>query len=142
MPFAVGELMQMHPSSRPKRILVAEDNLALLDHFRFTLAKAGLDVVAVGNGEQALAAMNQGEFDLIVADADLPTFSTLEPPGDVVNRASRASVPMLRLTASVPGCDLPTALGNTGQIASLRKPFGPRDLVCQVLAQLGCLSPD
>jgi CheY-like chemotaxis protein len=56
-----------------KRVLLAEDNEALRDLFTEALSGEGIDVVAVGDGLDAFEAfLNQGPFDAMVTDCDLP----------------------------------------------------------------------
>ena len=77
-------------------ILLAEDDRDLsaliLDFFR----AAGLDIVPVYDGAQALAAAAERSFDLIILDVMMPQFSGLE----VCRQIRRdSSVPILFLTA-------------------------------------------
>ncbi|NCO58008.1 MAG: DNA-binding response regulator [Nitrospirae bacterium CG18_big_fil_WC_8_21_14_2_50_70_55] len=59
-------------------ILVADDELgtrSLLDKF---LTREGYAVVAVEDGEQALAQLNEHHFDLLITDLDMPKVDGLE----------------------------------------------------------------
>lgn len=77
-------------------ILLAEDDRALsaliLDFFH----AAGLEVLPVFDGEQALAAVAEQSFDLLILDVMMPHFSGLE----VCRRVREdSSVPILFITA-------------------------------------------
>ena len=77
-------------------ILLAEDDRALsaliLDFFH----AAGLEVLPVFDGEQALAAAAEQSFDLLILDVMMPHFSGLE----VCRRVREdSSVPILFITA-------------------------------------------
>ena len=55
-----------------QRILVADDNLAILELFSELLREAGFDVVAVANGTDAATAMVAGGIDVAVMDVRMP----------------------------------------------------------------------
>jgi CheY-like chemotaxis protein len=64
-----------------KRILLAEDEKSLAKAMELKLTHAGFEVVAVSNGEEVLAALKHGQFNLIVMDLIMPKmdgFATLE----------------------------------------------------------------
>ena len=77
-------------------ILLAEDDRALsaliLDFFH----AAGLEVLSVSDGEQALAAVAEQSFDLLILDVMMPHFSGLEVCCQV---REDSSVPILFITA-------------------------------------------
>ena len=90
-------------------ILLAEDDRALsaliLDFFH----AAGLEVLPVFDGEQALAAAAEQSFDLLILDVMMPHFSGLE----VCRRVREdSSVPILFITALSRGQSL-----GAGQLA-------------------------
>ena len=60
------------------RILVAEDEPAILDAVAYTLRGEGYDVETVEDGEQALAQAHRDEFDLLILDLMLPKLSGTE----------------------------------------------------------------
>ncbi|MBI3485520.1 response regulator [Candidatus Daviesbacteria bacterium] len=54
------------------KILVAEDDKFLANAYRIKLTKAGFEVMMVGDGEEALAALNKFIPDLILLDLVMP----------------------------------------------------------------------
>ena len=64
-------------SSRPLRLLLVEDSARDAAHVAFTLRRAGWvpDVRRVETHEEMLSALGEGEWDVIVADHQLPRFS-------------------------------------------------------------------
>jgi len=54
------------------RILLVEDNPVNLKFCTVMLGKYGHEVVTAGNGEAALEELDQGEFDLVLMDVQLP----------------------------------------------------------------------
>lgn len=133
-------------SERPSiRILVAEDNPAnqrIIDHF---LRPIGADVTIAGDGEQALAALAVGRFDLVLMDVQMPVMDGLEATRRL--RASggvNAGIPVLALTANVMDAQKRACVeaGMTGHIA---KPIDARLLLTSVInaynASLGADEP-
>lgn len=54
------------------RILVAEDDKAIREFVKRALSHRGHDVTAVDDGSQALEALREQEFDLLLADVVMP----------------------------------------------------------------------
>ena len=55
-----------------KRILVVEDSQTVREVARHFLGSAGFDVTLAINGEEGLARFQEGGFDLIMTDLDMP----------------------------------------------------------------------
>lgn len=67
-----------------QRILVAEDEVPLAKALHLKLTNAGYDVAVVGDGEQALAAIDAGTYALLILDLVMPKldgFAVLEKIG-------------------------------------------------------------
>jgi CheY-like chemotaxis protein len=62
---------------RKKRILACDDNEAITYSYRWCLAEAGYDAVAVNDGGEALDLLRTGEFDLLIQDLTRP-FGSLD----------------------------------------------------------------
>jgi DNA-binding response OmpR family regulator len=116
----------------PARILIADDDLDLLNMLEFAFRNAGFETVAVTNGTQALAAIEQQRFSLLVLDIDMPP-----PNGLAVCTAVRehSHIPVLMLSARDREDDQVRAL-EVGADAYLTKPFSPRILTTYVHALL------
>lgn len=56
----------------PYRILVADDEPAILDTLREILEDSGYVVLTAGNGEEALSLLEQGRFDALLSDISMP----------------------------------------------------------------------
>ena len=50
------------------KILIAEDDIELRQMFQHVLTKSGYFVKGVSNGEEALKALDQEYYDLIISD--------------------------------------------------------------------------
>jgi two-component system, OmpR family, response regulator RegX3 len=114
------------------RILVAEDEPAILDAVAYTLRGEGYDVETVEDGEQALAQAHRDEFDLLILDLMLPKLSGTE----ILRRVrSTSPVPVIVLTARAAEADRVLGL-EIGADDYVTKPFSMAELVSRVRAIL------
>ena len=94
---------QVTPDERPLRILAAEDNAVNQLVLRTLLGQAGLDPVIVANGADAVAAWEQGEWDLILMDVQMPVMDGPTAARQIRVREAetrRAPTPIIALTAN------------------------------------------
>ena len=86
---------------RRYRILLAEDNAVNQMLAIRLLEKGGHSVTVAGNGLQALAALEQGPFDLILMDVQMPEMDGLEATAAIrgQERAAGRHIPIIALTA-------------------------------------------
>jgi DNA-binding response OmpR family regulator len=111
------------------RVLVVEDHGTLAERIAQGLRQAGMAVDAVYDGEEALDAVHQTDYDVIVLDRDLPVVH-----GDRVCRAVAGSGPrILMLTAAADVEDRVDGL-ELGADDYLGKPFAFAELVARVRA--------
>lgn len=116
----------------PQTILVADDELQLLNTVRAYLENSGYQVVTALNGKEALQAFRREAPDAVILDVMMP-----EMDGFEVARHIRkdSMVPILMLTARADEFD--QALGlELGADDYVTKPFSPRVLVARVRALL------
>lgn len=114
-----------------KRILICDDDEALLGMIKFKLAKEGLgEVFIVTDGRSAIQALREKDFDLIVTDIHMPFHSGLEILTLLRNELKK-NTPVLILSAE--------GLENTvmeafemGVNDFLTKPFSPGELSMRV----------
>ena len=113
-------------------ILLAEDDRALsaliLDFFH----AAGLEVLSVSDGEQALAAVAEQSFDLLILDVMMPHFSGLEVCCQV---REDSSVPILFITA-LSQEENALAGFRAGADDYITKPFAIEELLARIRAAL------
>jgi DNA-binding response OmpR family regulator len=119
-------------ADRPTRILLADDEQAILTLLSYPLRKDGYDVVRASDGREALARFGEGEFDLVVLDVMMPHIDGLE-----VCRTLRAtsSVPIIMLTAKAEEIDKVLGL-ELGADDYITKPFSMREFRSRVKAAL------
>jgi EAL domain-containing protein (putative c-di-GMP-specific phosphodiesterase class I)/CheY-like chemotaxis protein len=109
------------PAVAPGRVLLVEDDDALLRSCRRVLEAAGFTVETASDGEQAKRALGERGFDAIVSDIAMPQVGGIELLKAIRGRA--LDVPVILMTAFA---ELGTALDaiEYGALAYLRKPFG------------------
>ncbi|MGE5591931.1 MAG: response regulator [Bacillota bacterium] len=114
------------------RVLVVDDEPALVELVAFNLRKAGFDVNTAADGAAALEAVRAWDPQLVVLDLMLPGLDGFE-----VCRELRkwSAVPVLMLTARKEEVDRVVGL-EIGADDYLTKPFSPRELVARVRALL------
>ena len=114
------------------RVLVVDDEPALVELVAFNLRKAGFDVVTAADGPAALEAVRAWSPQAVVLDVMLPGLDGF----DVCREMRRFSaVPVLMLTARKEEVDRVVGL-EIGADDYLTKPFSPRELVARVRALL------
>lgn len=117
------------------RILVVEDETALVEILRYNLEKEGFDVAAAGDGEEALAAIAEHSPDLVILDWMLPLVSGLEICRQLRRKAETRDLPIIMLTARGEETDRVRGL-EVGADDYVSKPFSPSELVARVRAVL------
>jgi two-component system alkaline phosphatase synthesis response regulator PhoP len=113
---------------RGKRVLVAEDNLAMGNVISFNLKKVGLEVTHVVAGDLAWKVIQQGDFDLLVTDFQMPVMNGGELCRRIREQPSLSDLPVIMLTAKGLEIDTSYYLETLGVTAVLMKPFSPREL--------------
>ncbi|HEY8346676.1 MAG TPA: response regulator transcription factor [Symbiobacteriaceae bacterium] len=115
-----------------ERILVVDDEAAIVQLVAYNLRRAGFEVITADNGEDALRIARTDPPDLIILDVMLPGLDGFE----VCKRLRREQdVPILMLTAR--GEEIDRVVGfEIGADDYVTKPFSPRELVGRVKAIL------
>lgn len=115
-----------------KKILVVDDEHAIVDLLTFNLKKEGYDVITANDGEEALTKSEKDNPDLILLDVMLPKVD-----GFTVCRKVRekSATPIIMITAKEEEVDKVLGL-ELGADDYLTKPFSVRELVARVKANL------
>ena len=111
------------------RILLVEDNVRLADAIKESLYKAGFEVDAVAEGEEALSAVQDLPYDAIVLDLGLPDIDGLAVLGAL--RDQKNTTPVLVLTARDTLSDKIAGL-NGGADDYMIKPFETDELIARI----------
>ena len=96
------------------KILIAEDDRELRQLFAHVLTKNGYTVLGVSNGEEALAALEQSYYDLIISDIMMPKMDGYELVRSI--RESGSSIPIMMITAKDAFDDLMVKPINIGEM--------------------------
>jgi DNA-binding response OmpR family regulator len=121
--------MPLPPRSK---ILVVDDEAAMLQTLRYNLEKTGYNVCTAGDGYQALSAAEIHRPDLILMDIMLPVIDGIEACREI---RKRSDVPVLMLTAKGEEIDKVLAL-EIGADDYITKPFSIHELLARVKAHL------
>ncbi|MFL5696148.1 MAG: response regulator transcription factor [Ktedonobacteraceae bacterium] len=118
--------------TKAKRILLAEDEVALRDFVSRNLRARGFEVLEASNGLEAVARWERENPHLLILDVMMPRMDGLE----VCRRVrEHSAVPIIVLTALDSESDKVSAL-DLGADDYLTKPFGVEELLARVRAVL------
>lgn len=113
------------------KILIAEDERDIRDLIAFTLRFAGHEVVAVGNGEEAIAGARQESPDMILMDVRMPRMTGYEACEQMKSDPELAQIPVVFLSAKGQESEIQTGM-DAGADEYLLKPFAPAELTQRV----------
>jgi DNA-binding response OmpR family regulator len=116
-----------------EKILVVEDEDAILMLLEDDLAVEGYEVETAQDGEQALSMAREGVYDLVILDIMLPRKDGFEVCREL--RREGVDVPILMLTAKSQEIDKVLGL-ELGADDYLTKPFSPKELIARIRAIL------
>ncbi len=123
----------MNTLSKIIRILVAEDDEHIREGLVDTLASEGYDVTAASDGNAALAALNEGRFNLVLLDVMMPGKSGYDLCRII--RSKDETLPVIMLTAKGEEIDKVVGL-KLGADDYITKPFGIHELLARIEAVL------
>ena len=115
-----------------KKILVAEDNLALSSVLRFNLERAGFNVTVAQNGREAWDFSQIDQFDLVLTDHQMPELTGVELCQRLREDERYARTPVIMLTAKGLELDLARLRDELGVAAVLPKPFSPIEMISTI----------
>ena len=116
-------------------ILLVEDEAALVTLLTYNLEKAGFEVRAAMDGEEAITMVAERLPDLVVLDWMLPKLSGLEVCRQLRRGKPTARLPIVMLTAKGEESDKLRGL-ETGADDVITKPFSPKELIARIKAVL------
>lgn len=114
-----------------KKVLVVEDDRAIVDLLKIHLKDLECDVTAAYDGDSGLDQAMNGQFDLIILDVMLPGKDGISIAQKL--RAYENYTPILMLTAKTEEIDKVLGL-ESGADDYLTKPFGIREFIARVKA--------
>jgi two-component system phosphate regulon response regulator PhoB len=122
------------------RVLVVEDEPAIVELVSYSLKESGWDIAAVGSTAAAWDSIRAGKPDLLLLDWMLPDQSGLRLLARLRADRDFQDIPVIMLTAKSMEEDKLAGL-NTGADDYVTKPFSPRELLARSRALLRRKSP-
>ena len=120
--------------SRSLRVLLAEDNAVNQRVARGFLERLGHEVVVVGNGAEAIAAVSRESFDILLLDVQMPIMDGLETAEYLRTQPSlnATELPIIALTAHATAEDRERCF-EAGMDDYVSKPLKPAELQAALL---------
>ena len=123
------------PKTRPARVAVIEDDADLSFTIRLNLEREGYSVATFTNGQEGLLGVQQGGFDFLILDLNLPDLDGFTICRELRRTPATATLPVLMLTARSSEQDRIMGL-ELGADDYLVKPFSVRELLARIAAIL------
>ena len=117
------------------RVVIADDDLDILDLVVFKLTQAGFDTVTVTDGVAALAAIAAELTSLAILDIMMPGLTGIEVLRQIRESETLSDLDVILLTARASDSDVDSGFAN-GASDYVIKPFSPRELLQRVDAVL------
>ncbi len=121
--------------AKAARVALIEDDADLSFTIRLNLEREGYSVSSFMNGQEGLIGVQQGGFDFLILDLNLPDLDGFTICREVRRNAATSSLPILMLTARSSEQDRIMGL-ELGADDYLVKPFSVRELLARVNAIL------
>jgi CheY-like chemotaxis protein len=120
--------------------LLADDSVTIQRVIELTFADEDVHVVAVGDGDQAIALMDRMPPDIVLADIGMPGRNGYEVARHVKETPRLAHIPVMLLTGAFEPIDQDRA-NAVGCDGVLNKPFEPQLVIGRVKELLARLKP-
>jgi two-component system phosphate regulon response regulator PhoB len=122
------------------RILLVEDDRALVELIDFHLRKAGYETRITPSGDEALMLASESPPDLILLDWMIEGTSGIEVCRQLSRMQKTKQIPVIMMTARGEEADRIRGL-DTGADDYITKPFSPRELLARIAAVLRRVRP-
>jgi len=113
------------------KILIAEDEADIRELIKITLSFGGFEVVAAEDGRRAVELAQQGPYDLIMMDVQMPYLNGYEACREIKKIPTLRDVPVVFLSAKGQSSEVREGLG-AGAIDYMLKPFAPDELITRI----------
>jgi CheY-like chemotaxis protein len=118
-------------SKVPHTLLLADDSVTIQRVIELTFADEDIQVVAVSDGNQAIARVEEQPPDIVLADIGMPGKSGYEVSSYIKHQPRLAHIPVLLLTGAFEPIDQQKA-AEAGCDGVLAKPFEPQLVIGRV----------
>ena len=113
-------------------ILICDDDKDIVSALNIYLTSEGYQTVEAYNGEEAIAAVREGNIDLILMDVMMPKLDGIRATAKL---REEGNIPIILLTAKSEDSDKVLGL-NIGADDYITKPFNPIEVIARVKSQL------
>ena len=117
-------------------ILIVDDEPNIVMSLEFLMRKSQYNVSIARNGTEALVAINQTAFDLVLLDVMMPDVDGLQVCHQLRQRPDQAGTKVIFLSAKSREADIQKGYA-AGADFYISKPFSTRQLMKKVLELLG-----
>lgn len=114
-------------------VLIVEDEVAIVTLLRYNLEREGFKVYSTGDGEEAVAMVQEVKPDVIVLDWMLPSMTGVEICKQLRWKPETKSIPIIMLSARGEEGDRIRGL-DSGADDYIVKPFSPAELIARIRA--------
>lgn len=111
-----------------RKILVVDDSVSMRQLISMTLTGANYEVTQAEDGQQALDLCQQGKFDAIFTDQNMPRMDGLTLIQNLRKASRFQTTPIVMLTTEA-GDDMKARGRNAGATGWITKPFEPNKLL-------------
>ncbi|HEX8263554.1 MAG TPA: phosphate regulon transcriptional regulator PhoB [Allosphingosinicella sp.] len=122
------------------RILLVEDDRALVELIDFHLARAGYETTKTASGDEALLLVRESPPDLVLLDWMIEGTSGIEVCRQLGRMHKTRQIPVIMMTARGEEADRIRGL-DTGADDYITKPFSPREMLARIAAILRRVRP-
>jgi CheY-like chemotaxis protein len=125
----------------PHTLLLADDSVTVQRVIELTFADEDVNVVAVGNGQDAIDRVQRERPDIVLADVGMPQRDGYDVAAFVKGDPATAHIPVVLLTGAFEPVDEGRAR-SIGCAGVLVKPFEPQQVISRVKELLAGRVPD
>ena len=122
---------QLYYNKNMAHLLLAEDDADIRDTLKRLLRHIGHSVVAVNDGAQALSALNEHNFDLMITDLIMPNSEGIE--NIMVARRNYPQLPIIAISGG--GANRAESYLEVAEklgASIFKKPVAPRELIAEI----------
>ncbi|MGX9725822.1 MAG: ATP-binding protein [Candidatus Electronema sp. VV] len=109
------------------KVLLVEDNLLNQELAKILLCRKDIKVTIVGNGEEALKKLENGSFDCILMDIQMPVMDGYTACAEIRKQPKHKNLPVIALTANVMADDREKSRA-AGMSDHIGKPFNAQEM--------------
>ncbi len=113
------------------KVLAVDDSASIVELVKFTLSKAGYEVLEASDGLEALEVARKTLVDCVIADVHMPNMDGITLIGELRKLSGYEFVPILMLTTDS-DTGLKQQAAASGATGWLVKPFNPDRLLATV----------